>query len=128
MIVVFNSQGKRLKSIPNDDEFFNYISAKELLEDHPEFDKATTKWSFIIFPQQSASELYFKMKREILTEVIKEAFRRELGLMEVCKGNYENPTWIPLLPSINVGKLKKEWYLDFCKRHGHIIEMDKAVA
>lgn len=124
MIVIFNSQGKKLKSIPNNDEFFNHVSAGELLEDHPEYDQANTRWSFIIFPPEKVPELYFNMKREFLTPPIKEAFGHVLGLIEICQRNYEHPTWVPITPGLDIGKLKKDWYLDFCKRHGYVIEKD----
>lgn len=121
MIVISNSQGKELKSIPNQDIYFDHVSAGELLEDHPEFDKKNPKWSFIIFSPKRVPELYFKMKQEHVVSPIKEAFRHELGLIEICKGDYEKPTWITLTADLDVGKLKKEWYLDFCRNHGYII-------
>lgn len=125
MIIIFNAQGKKLKSIPSDDEFFNYITAEELLEEHPEFDKTNTKWSFIVFPPQKVSELYFQIKREFLTSPIKEAFRHELGLLEICKGDYENPLWVAITPDLNAGKLKKEWYLEFCRAHGYVMKRNE---
>lgn len=124
MIDIFDVQGKKIKSIFNPDEYFNFVSAGELLEDHLESANTNIKWSFVVFPPQSVHELYFKLKQEHLTPSIKDAFKQELGIIEVCKGDYLNPTWVPIIPGLDIGELKKDWYLDFCKRHGYIIKHD----
>lgn len=121
MIIIFNSKGQHLKSFQNDDAFFNQVSAGELLEDHPEFDKATTQWSFVVFPPERVSDLYYKMKKQLLTTPIKEAYGKGVGLIEICKGDYENPTWVLMTADLDMGNLKKNWYLDYCRKHGYVI-------
>ncbi|MEI8296248.1 MAG: hypothetical protein WCG04_06995 [Alphaproteobacteria bacterium] len=100
MITICKPNGEKLKTIPNSlssgldrDEFFKYVSAGELLEDHLELDEQNN-WSFTIFP----------------------------GAIRICTGDPVNPTWVNLTPDINVGKFKKDWYLDYCKKHGYSVD------
>lgn len=121
MLEIYNLKGEKLKSIPND-EFFDYISAGELLEDHPEFDKTNTQWGFVIFPPKWVHNLYLKLKKEYLTPAIQAAYEQNLGLIEICQGDYAKPIWIHMIPGLNVGLIKKEWYLAYCKSHGYVIK------
>ncbi len=119
MIHICNPDGKLIRSFKNDDAF-NHLSAGELLEDHPEVD--ATHWSFVIFPPQRVADLYFKLKQKTVSAPLKEAYDQQLGVIEICRGDYANPTWVPLTICIDIGKLKKNWYLDFCKKYGYVIE------
>ena len=120
MIEIYNLKSKKLKSIPND-EFFNHVSAGELLEDHPEYDETRTDWSFFIYPPKWVRSLYLKLKKECLTPPIQTAYDQNLGLIEICQGDYANPMWIPMPPDLNIGLIKKEWYLAYCKNHGYVV-------
>ncbi|MEI8295228.1 MAG: hypothetical protein WCG04_01740 [Alphaproteobacteria bacterium] len=92
MITIYNLQGRKLKSIPNDDEFFNHISAGELLEDHTEVEQ-THRWSFMVFSSE----------------------------IEICEGEFANPRLVAITPDLNIGALKKAWYLEYCKAHGYAL-------
>jgi len=121
MIQICSPNRKVIRVIPNGNEFFNHISAGELLADHPEFDETNTHWSFVVFPAQRVPDLYLKMKKEFLTPSIRQAFQKELGLIEICQGNYANPTWIPMISDLDIGALKKDWYLAYCTKHGYTL-------
>ena len=120
MIEIYNLKGKKLKSIPND-EFFNHVSAGELLADHPEYNESRTDWSFVIFPPKWVHSLYSKLKKECVSPPIQAAYDQQLGLIEICQGDYANPMWIHMLPGLNIGLVKKEWYLAYCKHHGYVV-------
>src|SRR3954462_13334817 len=111
MIEIYNLKGKILKSIPNEDEYFKHISAGELLEVHPEYDKDKIDWSFVIFPPKSVHNLYLQLKKESLTRPIQIAYEQQLGLIEICHGDYANPLWIHMTAGVDIGMMKKEWYL-----------------
>ena len=121
MIEIYNLKGEKLKSIPND-EFFNHVTAGELLTDHPEYDETRTDWSFVIFPHKWVDSLYSKLKKERVTPSIQAAYDQQLGLIEICQGDYANPMYIHMLPGLNVGLIKKEWYLLYCKHHEYVVK------
>ena len=118
MINIFKPNGKLIKSFKNDDAF-NHLSAGELLEDHPEVD--ATHWGFVIFPPKTLRDLYFNLKQKPVPAPLKESYEQELGVIEVCRGDYANPTWVSVTPGLDIGKLKKDWYLDCCKKHGFLV-------
>jgi hypothetical protein len=118
MLHICKPNGKIIRSFKNDDAF-NHLSAGELLEDHPDVD--TTHWSFVIFPAERVPNLYFNLKQKPVPAPLKEAYEQQLGVIEICKGDYENPIWAPLVPGLDIGKLKRGWYLEFCKKHGYAL-------
>ncbi|MEI8296181.1 MAG: hypothetical protein WCG04_06635 [Alphaproteobacteria bacterium] len=90
MITIFRPNGEKIKTIL-DDEVFSYLSAGELLEDHPEYDELTSHWSFTVFSDK----------------------------IKLCMGNPETTMWIIRNPDINVSWFKKGWYLSYCESHGY---------
>ena len=118
MINIFKPNGKLIKSFKNDDAF-NHLSAGELLEDHPEVD--ATHWGFVIFPPKTVRDLCFNLKQQPVPAPLKESYEQELGVIEVCRGDYANPTWVSVTPGLDIGKLKKDWYLECCKKHGFLV-------
>ena len=118
MINICKPNGNLIKSFKNDDAF-NHLSGGELLEDHPEID--ATHWGFVVFPPKKVPNLYLNLKQKPVPTPLKEAYEQQLGVIEICKGDYENPTWIPLTLGLDIGKLKKDWYLECCKKHGFFV-------
>jgi hypothetical protein len=118
MIHICKPHGKAIRSFESDD-IFNHLSAGELLEDHPDVDK--THWGFVIFPPEDVPHLFFKLKKESITPMIRQAYAGQLGIIEICTGDYANPTWVPLTPGVDVGNFKKDWYVECCKEHGYLV-------
>lgn len=118
MINICKLNGKLIKSFKSDD-VFKHLSGGELLEDHPEI--GATQWGFVVFPPESVPNLYFKLKQKPIPAPLKEAYEQQLGVIEVCKGDYANPTWVPVTLDLDIGKLKKDWYLECCKKHGFFV-------
>jgi hypothetical protein len=119
MILILNEINRKPIRSFQSDEIFNHISADELLEDHPEVDKA--HWNFIIFPPEDVAHLFFKLKKASVTAPIRQAYVHQLGIIEICKGDYADPTWVLLTCGLDIGKLKKEWYFECCEKHGHVV-------
>lgn len=119
MTQIFSPYGKRVRSWDDDGAFFNHISAGELLEDHPEID--ATHWIFVVFPPEMVPDLCLNLKQKPVPRPLKEAYEQHLGVIEICKGNYWNPVWIPLELGLDPGRLKKDWYLECCHQHGYVI-------
>jgi hypothetical protein len=90
MIVIYTPQGKELRQIPND-EFFQHVTAMELLTPHPEYDEETSDWSFLTCP----------------------------STIIICTGDKEKAQWIPRTPGIDIDRFKKYWYLHYCEAHGY---------
>jgi hypothetical protein len=118
MIHICKPNGKVLRSFESD-EVFNHVTGGELLEDYPDVDQA--HWGFVIFPPEDVAHLFFKLKKESITLAIRQAYAGQLGIIEICTGDYANPTWMPLTPGVDVGKLKKDWYVECCKEHGYVV-------
>ncbi len=118
MINICKPNGKLIKSFKNDDAF-NHLTAGELLEDHPEI--GATQWGFVVFPPEKVPDLYLKLKQKPVPTPLKEAYEQQLGVIEICKGDYANPTWVPVTFGLDIGELKKDWYLECCKKHGFFV-------
>lgn len=118
MINICKPNGSLIKSFKNDDAF-NHLSGGELLEDHPEI--GATQWGFVVFPPEKVPDLYFNLKQKPVPTPIKEAYEQQLGVIEICKGDYANPIWVPITLGLDIGKLKKDWYLECCKKHGFFV-------
>jgi len=119
MTQIFSPNGKLVRSWDDEGDFFNHISAGELLEGHLDVD--ARHWSFVLFPPEQVRHLCLNLKQPV-PSALKEACEQQLGAIEACEGDCANPTWIPLRPSLDVGRLKKDWYLACCYRHGYAIQ------
>jgi len=118
MINICKPNGKLAKSFKSDDAF-NHLSAGELLEDHPEI--GVTQWGFVVFPPEKVLNLYLNLQQKTIPAPLKEAYEQQLGVIEICKGDYENPIWVPVTHRLDIGKLKKDWYLECCRKHGFFV-------
>lgn len=118
MIWIFRADKASACSCEDDDDFFQYIQEVEnlkLFEDHPNFGE--TNWSFILFTPQQASSLYSNKK----TSDTQESNKKKFGFIQICQGDYQNPLEVLLTPELDIGALKKQWCLDYCKVHGYVV-------
>lgn len=100
--MILRSNGEKAQAAP-DTPFFN----QTCFEDDPEI--GPTQWSFVIFSPKQVVDLFFKLNRGSLTAPIRQAYEQELGIIEICKGDYANPTWVPLTPGLDVEKIRADW-------------------
>lgn len=130
MLEIFQKNKEIEPLFANYDDLFNHITEREnlkLFEEHSDFGK--TEWSFVVFSPKNVSILYHHIKKESITQPLQQAYENQMSLIEICKGDYENPTQILGTPDIDIEELKKNWSLDYCKAHkssfkGTVIGMD----
>lgn len=74
---------------------------------------------FIRRPHQTLSYLYYRSPfwREFLTVKEKEAVEKELGLIEILKGDNENFIQILCTPYLDIEPIKKSWCYEYCETH-----------
>ena len=90
-----------------------------LIADHPEI--GATQWGFVVFPPERVPDLYLNLKQKPVPTALWQAYEQKLGVIEIYKGDYANPTWVPVTLGLNIGKLKKDWYLECCRKHGFLV-------
>jgi hypothetical protein len=122
MIEIYNSSMQKIGSFNNYNDVYRYISYEEnmkLFDDHPEFGKIP--WSFIVHSPERIAIVHHNARKRYDMDILKEAFEKEVSLLEICKGDYQNLIQIPITRNINVEKLKKDWCEEYCKAHGYRI-------
>jgi hypothetical protein len=130
MIHLFNANKAEKRSFPgspvhNSDDLFEFIKNMEnakLSEDHPEF--GSFSWSFKVFNPRRTFELYHNIKEESLTPAIRQAYEKQLDLLEMYKGDLHSPIQIPIISDIDVKYLQKIWCFEYCRAHGYGISED----
>ena len=125
MIEVFNEGKGSTESFESYDALLKHIKEIEKqkqLETRKENDREF--WSFIIHSNQRLSSVYWRAIKAtdiLLTEKEQDAYEKGLNLLEMCKGDQNNPTQIILTPDINLNEITKSWCRDYCLSHGYII-------
>jgi len=121
MIWIFKSDRASAGFCENYEDLFQYIREKENLkplEGQPMFGHS---WSFTLFTPQQVSTIYLNMKQSQPTEIFKEAHLKELGLLEIYRGDPQKCMKVLVTPDVDIEALKKEWCLEYCNAHGYII-------
>ena len=118
MIWIFHRERADAASVDNYDDLFQYINLK-LLESHLEFGQIP--WSFTFFTPCQVSVIYAHTEQLLLTEIVKEAYEKELGLIAICQGDFDNPVEILATPDVDIEALKKQWCLAYCDAHDYIV-------
>jgi hypothetical protein len=125
MIEIFNESNEKLWSFKSYNSLFKHIKETEnqkLLETGQE------DWKFIVHPHERLSVLYWRTVKAIeilLTPREQEAYEIGLNVLEICKGDCNNPSQIILTPDINVKEIKKNWCRDYCIDNGYIFSETK---
>ena len=78
-------------------------------------------WSFVLFTNKRLSYIYYKTLERSFSKVGKEAFEQELDLIEISKGDYQNPLQIPVTPDVNVAELKRNWCQEYCDIRDYVL-------
>ena len=125
MIEIFNEVKGSTESFESYDALLRHIKEIEKqkqLETRMENDREF--WNFIIHSNQRLSSVYWRAIKAtsiLLTEKEQDAYENGLNLLEMCKGDQDNPTQIILTPDINLKEITKNWCRDYCLNHGYII-------
>lgn len=97
-------------------QFCDYIND---IEKRKAIDSGVRKWIFIRRPHQTMASLYYRSPswRELLTLKEKEAVEKELGLIEIQKGDTKNFIQILCTPYLDIEPIKKSWCYEYCENH-----------
>jgi hypothetical protein len=118
MIQIFGTDKTIVGFFKDYHELFKHINALEtskLAESNTRLPRQI--WSFVLFTNKRLSYIYHKTLERSFSKVGKEAFEQELDLIEISKGDFENPLQIPVTPSVNVAQLQQNWCQDYCDAH-----------
>lgn len=122
MIWIFHREIADAASVGNYDELHAIITKKEnlkLLRPHAEYGQMP--WSFTFFTSQQVSIIYADTPQALRTEVLKEAYKKGMGLVAMCQGDFGNPLEILGTSDIDIKALKKQWCLGYCDIHGYTV-------
>jgi len=120
MIWIFKSDRASAGFCENYEDLFQYIREKENLKPL-EGQPMGRPWSFTLFTPQQVSTIYLNMKRSRPTETLKETHLKELGLLEIYRGDLQKCKEVLVTPDVDIEALKKEWCLEYCDAHGYIV-------
>jgi hypothetical protein len=121
MIQIFGSDHKAIGLFKDYDAIFKHINTLEnsKLMESSAFPKDI--WTFVIFTNKRLSYIYHKTLERSFSKVGKEAYENELDLIEISKGDYQNPIQIPVTADVNVQELRKRWCQEYCDSHDYVI-------
>jgi hypothetical protein len=83
-------------------------------------DSGARIWSFTRYRHETLYSLYYRTPplKNILTPKEKEAVEKEMGLVEIIKGNREHITQLLVTNRVDVEPLKRDWSKDYCAERG----------
>jgi len=120
MIEIFN-ESKGTLGFQSYNSLFRHIREieKEKLLETGQMD-----WNFIIHSNERLSGTYWSAVKALeifLTPKEQEAYENGLNLLEIWKGDPDNPYQIILTPDVNVKEIKKSWCRDYCIENGYTV-------
>ena len=115
MIKMTTANGEH-RLFENYHDFSSYINN---IEKKKESMSGVRKWMFIRRPHQTLSSLYYRSpsRKDFFTIKEIEAVEKELGLIEILKGDNENFIQILCTPHLDTEPLKRSWCYEYCKNH-----------
>ena len=128
-MMLLNAQGEKVKSFQNDQALFRYlthIENEKMLEDYQYFKQP--QWSFGIYSPRDVYELYHQGRKGLVSPTLQQAYEQQGGMLEICTGDYQNPTEILITPGLDIERYQKEWCQAYCEAHEyHLMENDEGV-
>jgi len=95
-------------------DYINTIEKRKTLKSEEKI------WSFIRRRYETLYSLYYHNPslKDFLTAKEKEAVEKEMGLIEIVKGNKEQMVQFLFRNCLDIEPLKREWCREYCKDHG----------
>jgi hypothetical protein len=118
MIWIFKSDKASAGSCENYDDLFQYIREKERLKLRGVQAEFWDSWNFTYFSPQQVSA---NIEQFQPTEIVKEAQKRKLGFIEICRGDPQSSIEILATHDTDIEALKKQWCVEYCDAHHYII-------
>lgn len=117
MIIIkqLNKEDKILKDYDQACDYINRIERRKALK------TGKIDWLFTRRRYEAISSLYYRtppLSRDFFTSKEKEAVEKEMGLIEIWKGDKENFIQILSNFKLDVEPLKRNWCQEYCKEHG----------
>lgn len=122
MIELLTADQKKVGVFQTTEELFRSICILEnikKLNSVDYFNKAS--WDFTVYSVEEVYELFHKMRKTDITEPLQKAYAQQLGLLEICQGDFQNPIQILLTPDLDMDQYKRTWCLAYCQAHGYTI-------
>jgi hypothetical protein len=79
------------------------------------------KWSFVAYKYSVLKTMYSCTKEPPITEIEKQTFQQQLDLIEIFQGTADNPVQVPVTENTDIGSLKKDFCLAYCKAHHYTL-------
>ena len=116
MIKVTSANGED-RLFENYHQVCDYINA---IEKQKESEPEAKVWRFLRRRYETLSSMYYRNPslKNILTGQEKKAVEKEMGLVEIIKGNREHITQLLVTNRIDVEPLKRDWCKDYCVDRG----------
>jgi hypothetical protein len=94
--------------------YINSIEKQKILEPESKI------WSFIRRRYETLYSLYYRNQsfKNFLTRKEREAVEKEMGLVEIVKGNREDITQILFTRNLDIEPLKRDFCKDYCMEYG----------
>ncbi|HVZ58540.1 MAG TPA: hypothetical protein VG935_02205 [Patescibacteria group bacterium] len=110
-----NGEAKILKDYEQACDYLNRIERRKASK------TGEIGWLFTRRRYETLSSLYYRtpqLARDFFTSKEKEAIQKEMGLIEILKGDGENFIQILSNFKLDVEPLKRNWCQEYCKEHG----------
>src|SRR5579862_942460 len=111
-----NGEHKLFTSYHQVCDYINALERRKVLKSEEEI------WSFTRRRYETLYSLYYRNPslKDFLTLKEKEAVEKEVGLIEIVKGNRGCMTQFLFKSCLDIEPLKRDWCKEYCKAHGLI--------
>jgi len=98
-------------------DYINAVEKKRTLESGEE------TWSFVRRRYETLYSMYYRNPslKDFLTLKEREAVEKEMGLVEIVKGDRENIIQFLFRSCLDIEPLKRDWCREYCKTHELIL-------
>jgi len=109
MIEIFNANNEKLGAFKNYRQLFwsiNKIERLKLLKGNYQYGQSN--WCFLHRPYEKLAMVYHHMIDKSPTEIEKEAYAKQLEIIEIYQGSYESPIQLLVNQEVDVDRLRKK--------------------
>jgi len=110
MLIFFDSKQTKSKPIPNNNEFTHPINHLDNGEEAEVYTYLSgISWRFDTFTPKHVYGLYYHLRKSSITSTLQEAYEQELGLVEICSGDAENPVQLLITSDLDLEAYQRQW-------------------
>jgi len=122
MIWLFNSKSRPVGSYNSFEEVCDHFKRLEHLKPLPTGrTDAKKRWDFIYWSHKKLSILHEHFKDTHFNELEREAYERELDLIEIFDGRSPMADQYIVTEELDIGGLMREWCFDYAYAHGYTV-------